>query len=130
MRAELAKLTDEECPPLMAAATNDLDAKTQLRYLEQRADYLRQSLRSSEIVPPIEGEIDTVRFGTTVIVHESDGRESQYRIVGVDETDLARNWVSWISPIGKALMNSGVGQSVTVRTLSGLRTLEILSIRG
>lgn len=130
LRAELARLTEEECPPLVAAPASDQEAKARLRFLEQRIEYLRQSLRITEVVPAIEGDSDTVRFGATVKVLDSDGHESQYRIVGVDETDLDPTCVSWISPIGKALLNAAVGQQVTVRTLGGLKTLEILSVHG
>ena len=130
LRAELARLTEEECPRLKAGPAGDLEAETRLRFLEQRIEYLLQSLRNSEIVPAIEGEIGTVRFGATVRVLDSDGHESQYRIVGVDETDLGPDGVSWISPLGKALLNAAAGQQVTVRTLGGLKTLEILSIHG
>ena len=130
MRSELARLTDVECPPLVAAPAGDGEAKTRLRFLEQRIDYLRQSLRIAEVVPAVEGDLDAVRFGSTVTVLDGDGLEFHYRIVGVDETDLEPACVSWISPIGKALLNAAVGQQVTVRTLGGPKTLEILSVRG
>jgi transcription elongation factor GreB len=130
MRAELARLTEEECPPLMAAPAGDAEAKSRLRFLEQRIDYLRQSLRIAEVVPAVGGDLDTVRFGSTVTVLDGDGLECQYRIVGVDETDLDPACVSWISPIGKALLNAPVGRQVTVRTLGGPKILEILAVRG
>lgn len=130
LRAELARLTEEDCPALAAAPSGDLEAQSRLRFLQQRVDYLRQSLQIAEIVPPLAGELESARFGAFVTVAEDDGRESQYRIVGVDETDLSRNWVSWISPIGKALMHASPGQTVSVRMAGGLKTLEVLSIHG
>ena len=62
-------------------------------------------------------------------VRESDGSEAQYRIVGVDEIDLDRGWVSWQSPIAKALLNAKRGQRIRFKFPSGEETLEILDIR-
>ena len=87
---------------------------------------LEESLQSAEIVSPPEGPAEVVRFGTTVTVRESDGSEATYRIVGVDEIDIDRGWVSWLSPIAKALLN---GQRVRFKFPSGEETLEIVDIR-
>jgi transcription elongation factor GreB len=70
-----------------------------------------------------------VRFGATVTVRESDGNEATYRIVGVDETDMDCGWVSWLSPIAKALLNSQRGQRVRFKFPSGEETLEVMDIR-
>ena len=61
-------------------------------------------------------------------VRETSGAESSYRIVGVDETDIDRNWVSWLSPIAKALLNARVGQRVRFKFPSGEAELEIVSV--
>ena len=66
-------------------------------------------------------------FGATVTVH--DGRkESRYRIVGVDETDLARDGVSWFSPLARALMNAKVGDRVRFKVPAGEKQLEVRRI--
>ena len=54
--------------------------------------------------------------------------ESRYRIVGVDESDLDRDEVSWLSPIAKALLNAKLGQKVKFRFPAGEDVLEIISI--
>jgi transcription elongation factor GreB len=69
-----------------------------------------------------------VRFGATVLVRRSDGEEDNYRIVGVDEIDLDRGWVSWLSPIAKALMNARVGEQVRFKFPSGEEQLEIVRV--
>ena len=51
------------------------------------------------------------------------------RIVGIDETDPARHYVSWISPIARALIKAREGESVTLRTPGGEEELEILEVR-
>ena len=57
------------------------------------------------------------------------GAKLTYRIVGVDEIDLNRGWVSWQSPIAKALLNGKRGQRIRFKFPSGEETLEILDIR-
>jgi transcription elongation factor GreB len=69
-----------------------------------------------------------VRFGATVTVRERNGEASVYRIVGVDEMDLDRNWVSWLSPIAKALLNARPGQRVRFKSPAGEQELEITGI--
>jgi transcription elongation factor GreB len=115
--------------PLLASSSDDPDAKRQLARLDQRIMQLEESLQAAEIVAPPSGPSDVVRFGATVTVSESDGAETSYRIVGVDEMDLDRNWVSWMSPIAKALLNARRGQRVPFKFPSGQATLEIVDIR-
>jgi transcription elongation factor GreB len=127
LREEVKRLMDEERPPL--AAGDDVDAKRSLQVLDQRIRYLQQSLRSAEVVaPPPEAERDLVRFGATVSVRETNGAEARYRIVGVDETNLELDWVSWLSPIARALMNARRGERVIFKAPRGQRELEIVAI--
>jgi len=114
--------------PRLAALPDDGDARRQLQVLGQRIAHLRQSLDSAVIVPRPIGPQDRVRFGATITVREDDGEEACYRIVGVDETDLDRGWVSWLSPIAKALLNARIGQRVRFKFPSGEEELEIVNI--
>lgn len=127
LRAELQHRLEAERPRLAAAPRDDLDAKRELQTLDQRIRYLQQSLRAAEIVPPPDEPVDVVRFGATVTVRDHD-QETRYRIVGVDETDLDRNWVSWLSPIARALLNAKLADTVTFKAPSGMRRLEIAAI--
>ena len=79
------------------------------------------------VAPPSETS-DIVRFGATVTVKEENGSVARYRIVGVDEADGGRSWVSWQSPLAKALLNSRLGQRVTFPTPAGLSTLEVTAL--
>ncbi|MSU70158.1 MAG: hypothetical protein EXS39_05160, partial [Opitutaceae bacterium] len=116
-------------PPLAASAlSDDAEAKYELQRLAQRIQYLQQSLCSAEVVLPPAGPPDRVRFGATVTVREPKGSESCYRLVGVDETDLDRNWVSWLSPIAQALLNARLGQIVAFKTPAGKTELEVIRI--
>ena len=59
----------------------------------------------------------------------ADGLEQVVSIVGADEVDLNRNHISWLSPLAKALMKSGEGDTVVLRAPSGTTELEILEVR-
>lgn len=129
LRDELARRLETERPKLAAAPADDMDAKRELQVLDQRIRYLQESLRTAEVVSPTDGPGDVVRFGATVTVKEKTGPETIYRIVGVDETDYDRNWVSWLSPIARALMNARVGERVVFKAPRGAKELEIVAIR-
>jgi transcription elongation factor GreB len=128
LRDELQQLI-ETTRPALANSSEDPEAKRQLAKLDQRIMQLEESIQSSEIITPSEGPVDIVRFGATVTVRESDGNEVSYRIVGVDETDIDRGWVSWMSPIAKALLNRKRGENIRFKFPSGEETLAILDIR-
>ena len=128
LRDELQKLVEVTRPEL-AAASDDPDTKRQLARLDQRIMQLEESLQSAEIVPAPNGPAEVVRFGATVTVRESNGTETSYRIVGVDEMDMDRNWVSWMSPIARALLNGKRGERIRFKFPSGEETLEIIDIR-
>jgi transcription elongation factor GreB len=128
LRAELTRLVEVERPPL-ATAGRDADTKRELLALDQRIRHLENSLRTAEIVPSSSSE-ETVRFGATVAVRDRSGELSRYRIVGVDETDLTRGWISWQSPLARALLNARRGQRVAFRAPSGPQELEIVEIGG
>lgn len=127
LRAEVVRLVDNERPGLVAAPAGDEDAKQRLRLLDQRVRYLQESLRSAVIVPVPKDEPGIVRFGATVIVRDGP-TEARYRIVGVDETDAERGWVSWLSPLARALMNARAGQRVVLNAPSGRKELEVVSV--
>jgi transcription elongation GreA/GreB family factor len=64
-------------------------------------------------------------FGATVTVKDKKGRTETYTVVGVDELDLEPDAVSWISPIGKALLAVDMGDWIT---LEDGRTAKIVKI--
>ena len=104
-RAELQRLLEVARPPL-AAASGDDEVRRRLQSLDQRVQQLERTLHTAMVTGPPTVDDGTVRFGATVVVRERSGEETAYRLVGVDETDLDRNWVSWISPVAKALLNA------------------------
>jgi transcription elongation factor GreB len=128
LHAELVRLIEKERPPLAESAADEPDAKRRLGLVDQRIFQLEQSLQSAEVLSPPVDPPTTVTFGATVTVRGPDGEET-FRIVGVDETDPARGWVSWLSPVARALMNAKKGERVRFEYPCGEEDLEVLSIK-
>ena len=122
---ELERLVQTERPRL--AAADDPDAKRQLQELNQRIDLLQQCLESAVVVPP-PTDTTRVQFGATVTVRDRDGEQTRYRIVGVDEADIDRGWVSWLSPLARALLNARLGEHVSFKSPAGMQELVIVAI--
>jgi transcription elongation factor GreB len=127
LQSQLAGLVAER-PAMFTESVGDPEAKRALQTLDQRIRYLRESLRTAEIVPAPDHPDDRVRFGATVAVRESKGEVSHYRIVGVDEADPDRGLINWTSPIARALLNARQGEKVTFATPVGPKVLEIIEV--
>ncbi len=129
---------DKEDPPprplpsvLPPGAKNYLtrDGAQRLRAELDSNPEARRILDSAVIVGPPSEVLDVVRFGATVTVRSlPDGETARYRIVGVDETDVARGHISWVSPVAKALLSASVGDRVKVVLPSGERELEVVEV--
>jgi transcription elongation factor GreB len=128
MREELDRLVLVETPALARADVLRPENKRQLQQLEQRISYLRECLRTAVPVDGSTQKSDAIRFGASVAVRDRVGAEFTYRIVGIDEIDLNRGYVSWLSPIAKALLNSKVGDRVKFRAPTGEEELQVVRI--
>jgi transcription elongation GreA/GreB family factor len=109
-----AKHLRDELQKLRAANTNS-----------KRVAELEQILASIHVVDPPDPASNSVGFGGTVAVKDKKGRTETYTVVGVDELDLEPGAVSWISPIGKALLAADMGEWIT---LQDGRTAKIVKI--
>jgi transcription elongation factor GreB len=104
--------------------------KKRLREIDRRIRYLTKRLEAAEVVDPsTREETDQVFFGATVTYATRSGEALTIRIVGLDETDPARHYVSWISPVARALIKAREGESVSLRTPGGDEQIEILEVR-
>ena len=92
---------------------------------DTRIQYLQSLIQTFVIVEPAPSEAD--RFGSTVTVLQNGSPET-YRIVGVDEIDLARDHISWLSPLARALMGKRPGDQITFRAPAGPQDITIRSI--
>jgi len=95
----------------MARATRDL------RYWSARR-------ASAQLTEPA-ADADVVQFGRTVEIEREDGRRQTFRIVGEDEADPAKGSVSYVSPLARALLGKGVGDTAPV----GAAEVEIVAVR-
>src|ERR687898_2496464 len=107
--------------------------KRRLREIDRRIRFLTKRIDAAEVVDPEAprgGRAAThVFFGATVRYANTAGRERVVSIVGLDEVDLDRNRISWMSPLARALMKSGPGDSVVLHAPGGAEQLEILEVR-
>ena len=108
-------------------------AKRRLRQIDGRIRHLSKRMEAAEVVDP-EAPRSSLRaakvyFGATVLYANAAGVERQVSIVGIDEVDLDRNHVSWVSPLGRALMQSAEGDSVVLEAPGGKERLTILEVR-
>ncbi|WP_420402749.1 transcription elongation factor GreB [Nisaea sp.] len=103
--------------------------KKRLREIDRRMRFLLKRLEAAEIVEPTQQpNKDKVFFGATVTYADEEDNERTVRIVGVDEADLERGEVSWISPVARALLKAEVGDVVDVRTPRGPQQVEVVKI--
>ena len=104
--------------------------KKRLREIDRRIRFLTKRLEIAQVVDPIEQKNrDRIFFGATVTYAREDGTENTITIVGVDEVDIDRNQVSWVSPIARALLKAQEGDVVDLRTPAGVERIEVLAIR-
>jgi transcription elongation factor GreB len=143
LRAELKELLYQLRPEMVktaawAASNGDRSenadyhyAKKALRRYDGRIRFLSRRLEAATIVDPVEQHQvanGRVLFGATVTVENGQGEEKLFRIVGADESDASRGYVSWTSPIGRALLGATEGDLVAFATPGGRSELEIVKV--
>ena len=108
--------------------------KRRLREIDRRLRFLDKRIAAAEPVDPAQQKTrDRVFFGATVTYARADDREVTVTIVGIDETEMGEtesgeNRISWVSPVARALMKAGIGDTVILRSPNGAETLEVLTI--
>ena len=107
--------------------------KRRLRQIDGRIRFLRKRIEAAQVVDPEaprSGQA-TMRafFGATVRYANAAGEERVVCIVGTDEVDLDRNHISWVSPLGRALMKSAAGDTVVLEAPRGAEYLTVLDVR-
>ncbi len=144
LSAELEHLVQRERPEVVAtvawAAGNGdrsengdyIYGKRRLREIDRRIRFLIKRLDAAEVVDPAaprDGETaDQVFFGATVTVGNANGEVRKLSIVGVDEIDTARGYISWVSPMARALLKAREGDKVLLRTPGGVEEIEIVEV--
>ncbi len=105
-------------------------AKERQGQIESRIRMVEDRLARAQVIDPSGQALDQVRFGLTVELEDVEtGEQITYTILGEEESDAANGRISVTSPVARALLGKGVGDSVTVRVPKGTREFEILQIR-
>ena len=140
LQEELARLRSVDRPKVVqdvadAAAQGDrsenaeyIYGKKKLREIDRRIHFLTKRLEKVEVVPRRGDGMTRVFFGAWVELEDEDGKRDRYRVVGEDETDARRGYISWRSPVGRALLKKEEGDDVRVARPGGMATLTIVSV--
>lgn len=142
LREELLQLLDVERPEVVrvvswAASNGDrsengdyLYGKKRLREIDRRIRFLTKRLELAEVVDPsLRIGTSQAFFGATVRFVRNGGSEETVTIVGVDEVDPATGRISWVSPVGRALLKANEGDLVSLRVPGGVDELEVIEVR-
>jgi transcription elongation factor GreB len=141
LQAELVRLRTGDRPKIVvevadAAAQGDrsenaeyIYGKKKLREIDRRMHWLIKRLESAHVVHPRTDATSKVFFGAIVEVEDEEGHRAAYRLVGEDEIDLALGWVSYKSPVGRALLGKSEGDTVRLVRPSGEVELTINGVR-
>ena len=101
-------------------ASNHINAKLQL---------LNDRILTAKVINLDEQSPDEVWFGATVILKvDNETKLQKYQIVGVDEADVSKGKISFISPIAKILLGKKVGEKAILKLSKGVRIFEIMEI--
>jgi len=107
--------------------------KRRLRQIDGRIRFLSKRIEAAEMVDPEAPRTGQAKsrafFGSTVRYCNAEGDEREVCIVGTDEVDLNRNHISWVSPLGRALLKSTEGDNVILHAPSGNQELTIIEVR-
>lgn len=103
--------------------------KKQLREIDRRVRFLSKRLDELTVVDRLPDDRSRVFFGAWVTVEDEDGDEQSYRLVGADEFDLNRGYLSINAPLARALIGKHLDDEVSVKTPEGWKTLFVTGIR-
>ena len=143
LKAELKQLVEIERPETVntvrwAAALGDrsenadyLYGKKRLREIDRRIRFLTKRLDIAEVVDPAapREDLERIFFGATVTFVNQKGEEKTVSIVGTDEIDTSRGYISWVSPMARTLLKAREGDVVTLHAPGGIEELEILEVK-
>lgn len=140
LRAELEELWRVERPRVTqavseAAAQGDRSenadytyGKRRLREIDRRVRFLRKRLEGMVVVDATPGDTGRVFFGAWVTLDYDDGEQACYRIVGPDEFDMERDYISMDAPLARALMRRALDDEVDVLLPGGKRRCAIVAV--
>jgi len=102
--------------------------KKRLREIDRRVRYLRKRLDVLNVVSELPSDTSKVYFGAWVELFREDNSSVTYRLVGPDEIDPDKNYISIDSVLGKALLGKNLDDEILVDTPSGTHQYEIVAV--
>lgn len=103
--------------------------KKELREIDRRVQYLQKRIPALNVVDTKPGDPTRVFFGAWIEIADDKGDEKAYRIVGPDEADATRSYISLDSPLARALLKRKEGDVVTAELPGGPSEIEIVKVR-
>ena len=103
--------------------------KKELREIDRRIGYLQKRMPDLKVISESPAEATRVFFGAWVTLEDDKGEETEYRIVGPDEFDPAKRYISVDSPLAQALLKKVVDDEVFVKTPAGAAHCFIVNVR-
>ena len=142
LKSELQRLKSVERPSVIQAIADarshgdlsenaDYDAARERQgFIEGRIAEIEHKLAGAQVIDPAAIDADgRIVFGATVEIEDTtSGEKSRYQIVGDDEADIKIGKISGNSPIARALIGKGEGDTVEVKAPGGIRGYEVLSV--
>ena len=142
LKSELQRLKSVERPSVIQAIADarshgdlsenaDYDAARERQgFIEGRIAEIEHKLAGAQVIDPAAIDADgRIVFGATVEIEDTtSGEKSRYQIVGDDEADIKIGKISVNSPIARALIGKGEGDTVEVKAPGGIRGYEVLSV--
>lgn len=125
LKQHLAALENERSSLLKRS---EITARERLTAIERDLRYYAARVESAKQVPALAQAPEQVTFGCRVRIATPVGEDLSYTLVGEDEADAQRGLVSWVSPLGQALLGARKGDAVTWRRPAGDTELEVIDI--
>jgi transcription elongation factor GreB len=111
------------------SSTNENEKRISLNYINAKLQLLNNRIAEAKVVDLKEQPQNEIRFGASVTLkNEGSGKIQIFQIVGVDEADIAKGKISFISPLAKALINKKAGDKITLKRDRGEAVFEIVDI--
>ena len=103
--------------------------KKLLREIDSRIRFLQKRMDDLVVVDHVPDDTTRIFFGAWIRLEHEDGREAEYRIVGPDEIDTAKGWISVDSPLARALLKKQEGDDVEVELPKGRETVYVIKVQ-
>jgi transcription elongation factor GreB len=110
-------------------AINENERRIALNFINAKLQLLNNRIATARIVNPAEQPQNEIRFGALVTLRETTSKKVQsFQIVGVDEADISKGKISFVSPLARAMINKKKGDNINFKRDKENISFEILNI--